>query len=325
MKRAPEHVSMQVRQYNHPVRCSTFFSLVAALIRNHRFSYRVMCMSTFKASLLCAGTAQVSWSAFKHQGERPVSQMSTYDRLLSDTGYEMAGDVALVAYVCCPMISIFLVLSSVSFLAQERYQEFGRMRLSGARVATLERIELCEFSMPLALANVAGGLAGSLLTAILGHWFAVAADLPSMGLKLNATIHPLVTVAVFLAMIFLLQSVFMSISGRDEQNRRLYQIGVLRQAITESIVIEITLDLLLGSFIAFAAMAVVILGLASAFRNNGISMWMTPLPIGMFLLLSAVLLILVILAAVVCSRMFLRHDVTSSVRSVPVRVQGVSQ
>lgn len=104
-----------------------------------------------------------------------------------------------------------------------------------------------------------------------------------------------------LAIIFLLQSIAIALSERQGQNRRLYQIGVSRQSIVWSAVLETGVNILAGALIAVVAICVVVAAVALAFSGIGLSVAYTPIPLGPFCLVGFLLLVIGVAATLMVS------------------------
>ena len=151
-----------------PTRASLSFSLVRA----HRSSYWIMCLAVFATTTLSCATLQARQAGLAYDGLHGLEGLNAYHRILTKAYYDLAlNTVSLIALVFCLLVTVFLVLSSVSFLVQERRREYGLMRLNGASGKQVVAMALREFSLPLALADAAGCLAGSLLTVPVGMAF----------------------------------------------------------------------------------------------------------------------------------------------------------
>lgn len=167
----------------------TFFSLVRSLVREHRSSYLVMGLTTFLASLLTSSTMQVYRAGKAEDGMGDLTGLNTYHRYLSRVPYRGISIVTIPALACCLLVSVFLVLSSVSFLVQERRREYGMMRLNGASRSRITALGLLEFSAPLAVSNLLGCLVGSLLTLPVGRFYAGSVEFDKAGMVFTPRIR----------------------------------------------------------------------------------------------------------------------------------------
>lgn len=104
-----------------------------------------------------------------------------------------------------------------------------------------------------------------------------------------------------LALIFLMQSIAISLGERSQQNYRLYQIGVSPRSIAWSGGLESVLDVAGGTLIALASVSIVELSLAVAFTREGLSYMYVPIQIGKFSLLAAVLMVIAFATAMFCT------------------------
>lgn len=177
-----------------------FFSLVLSLFIAHRPSYLVMAVATLVASLLSSSTLQIYFACKNRDGLPDPKSMTHYQRLMADAPYISLDAITVMASASSLLVSVFLVLSSVSFLIEERRKEYGLMRLSGASRTRMINLELCEFSIPLALSNGLGCLLGSLLTPVAGRLFAGPAGFPDAAITFHPTIRTSVGVCTFLLM-----------------------------------------------------------------------------------------------------------------------------
>lgn len=178
----------------------TFFSLVRSLVREHRSSYLVMGLTTFLASLLTSSTMQVYRAGKAEDGMGDLTGLNTYHRYLSRVPYQLISFVTIPALACCLLVSVFLVLSSVSFLVQERRREYGMMRLNGASRSRITALGLLEFSAPLAVSNLLGCLVGSLLTLPVGRFYASSAEFDKAGMVFTPRIRPSMGVETLILM-----------------------------------------------------------------------------------------------------------------------------
>ena len=178
----------------------TLFSLVLSLIRKHRASYAVMGLSTFLASLLTSSTMQVYQAGKSFDNIGDLNRLNTYQRLQAKVPYSNLSMVTIPALACCLLVSVFLVLSSVTFLIQERRREYAMMRLNGASRRRILIIGILEFSIPLALSNLIGCLVGSLLTIPVGRFYARSAEFSDSGMVFTPRIRPSIAVVTFIMM-----------------------------------------------------------------------------------------------------------------------------
>lgn len=178
----------------------TFFSLVWSLIKKHRASYTVMGLSTCLASLLTSSTMQVYQAGKSFDSIGNLSKLNTYRRFQAKAPYSGLFIVTVPALACCLLVSVFLILSSVTFLTQERRREYGMMRLNGASRRRILIIGLLEFSIPLALSNLIGCLVGSLLTVPVGRFYARSAEFSDRGMVFTPRIRPFIAVVTFIMM-----------------------------------------------------------------------------------------------------------------------------
>lgn len=135
-------------------------ALVWSLVKAHSASYIVMSVTVCLTSLLFCSTLQVYMAGRMQDGIGKMGSMHTLRRLMAERPYRNVVMISTVSVLCIGLISIFLVLASVSFLVQDRRREFGMMRLNGASRTRIMVMELCEFALPLALANIVGSLLG---------------------------------------------------------------------------------------------------------------------------------------------------------------------
>ncbi|MBB2955786.1 putative ABC transport system permease protein [Bifidobacterium commune] len=175
-------------------------SLVWSLVKAHRASYTVLALTVFVTSLLLCSTLQVYTAGKMMDGAVGMDSMNTLRRLMAVTPYQNVVVLSTVSVLCIGLVAVFLVLASVSSLVQNRRREYGMMRLNGAGRLRIMVMALGEFSLPLALANAVGCLAGSLLTVPMGMAVNGPAEFPGSGMLFRPRIRPVVSVLAFVFM-----------------------------------------------------------------------------------------------------------------------------
>jgi len=99
----------------------------------------------------------------------------------------------------------------------------------------------------------------------------------------------------------MMQSIAISAWERKRQNQRLNQIGVAWRSIAWSGVMETLTDVAGGAVMALLGIAIVEGCIALSFVQAGMSMALTPVPVGRFLLVTVVLLLVAVFTSWVCS------------------------
>ncbi|WP_416518161.1 FtsX-like permease family protein [Bifidobacterium asteroides] len=126
-------------------------------------------------------------------------------------------------------------------------------------------------------------------------------DFIQRGLSGQTAMTVMIVGGTVLALIFMMQSIAISAWERKRQNQRLNQIGVVWRSIVWSGVMETLTDVAGGAVMALLAIAIVEGCIALSFVQAGMSMALTPVPVGRFLLVTVVLLLVAVFTSWVCS------------------------
>ncbi|BDR52781.1 hypothetical protein KIM372_06880 [Bombiscardovia nodaiensis] len=124
-------------------------SLLVSLFKYHRRSYAIMSLAMLASSALVGALAQIVLAAAFWDGSPGRQQMSAYESNMAAQNFSFMVSAAALPLISCVIISIFLILSSVAFLLEERRREYALLRLSGASTRRVRRM---------AVGDLVGGL-----------------------------------------------------------------------------------------------------------------------------------------------------------------------